>query len=306
MNVFITGVSGFVGSHAARTLLAGGHSVTGTARSRSFHAIENDRFRYISADTTREGDWQEAAASSDAVINLAGKNIFGRWSRSVKKKIYGSRVETTRNLVQALLDDPRDRVLFSASAVGYYGDRGDDTLDETEPPGDDFLAELARDWEAEARRAESDRCRVVIGRFGIVLGTGGGALVKMLPAFKSFVGGPIGDGNQWFPWIHIDDVVAALRFSLETETLKGVVNVCAPDPVRNRELAETLGDVLGRPAVVPAPEFMIRLVLGEAADPLMASLRAVPAALTRAGFAFAYPKLDPALSDLIRKTAEDD
>jgi uncharacterized protein (TIGR01777 family) len=298
MKVLITGVSGFVGTHTAERLLEEGDHVVGTGTRSSHDRIRHENFRYICADTSRQGEWQEEIRNADAVVNLAGKNIFNRWTRRYKREIYESRIQTTRRLVEALPETGAP-MLCSASAVGYYGDRGDETLTEDATAGDDFLAGVGKDWEAEAFAAKGRGSRVVAARFGIVLGKDGGALAKMLPAFKSFVGGPLGDGNQWFPWIHVEDLVSALRFALRSETVQGPINICAPNPVRNRELARTLGEVLGRPAVVPVPKLMVRMALGEAADPLTASIRAVPEALVAAGFSFRFEKLEDALRDLV-------
>lgn len=298
MKVLITGVSGFVGTYTAQRLLEQGDHVTGTGTRTRHDTIRHENFRYIRADTTEEGAWQEEVRSADGVVNLAGKNIFNRWTRRYKQDIYDSRIRTTRRVVEAMPESGAP-VLCSASAVGYYGDRGEEILTEEATGGDDFLARVGRDWEAEAFAAQAKGSRVVAARFGIVLGRDGGALAKMLPAFKSFVGGPLGAGSQWFPWIHVDDLVSALLFALRSDTVAGPLNFCAPNPVRNRELAHTLGQVLGRPAAVSVPKLMVRMALGEAADPLMASIRAVPAALTTAEFPFRYPELEDALRDLV-------
>ncbi|MCF8051063.1 MAG: TIGR01777 family oxidoreductase [Desulfobacterales bacterium] len=298
MNIFVTGGSGFVGTYLCKDLLDRGHRVTAVG-SRPVHGrISHDHFRYISADTTEPGDWQEALADIDAAVNLAGKSIFRRWTDRYKQELYDSRILTTRHLVDALAAD-RPATLVSTSAVGYYGNRGDEILTETSEPGDDFLARLSRDWETEALRAEEKQVRIATARFGIVLGWGGGAIDKMVPAFKLMLGGPLGDGSQWFPWIHMDDLLAALRFALETPEFSGPANFTAPNPVRNKELAQALGDILHRPALMPAPAFMIRAVLGEFGKTLLSSTRAVPRKLLDAGFTFQYPTIREALEDLV-------
>ena len=236
---------------------------------------DHENYRFLRADTTRAGDWTDALEDVDAVVNLAGKTIFKRWTRRHKQEMVDSRVLTTRRIVEALPQGGRV-TLVSASAVGYYGNGGEGMLPETAPNGTDFLARLSRDWESEAVSAEEKGARVVVARFGIVLGKGGGALSKMIPAFKSFAGGPIGDGRQWFPWIHVDDLTAAIAFFIREPEIRGPVNCCAPNPVRNRTLAETLGKVLGRPALVATPAFMIRLSLGEMGSALLASQRMIP------------------------------
>lgn len=298
MNIFVTGGSGFVGTYLCKDLLDRGHRVTAVGNRPVHGRISHDHFRYISADTTEPGDWQDALADIDAAVNLAGKNIFSRWTDRYKQEMYDSRILTTRHLVDALAAD-RPATLVSTSAVGYYGSRGDEILTETSESGDDFLARLGRDWEDEAFRAQEKQVRVTAARFGIVLGWGGGAIDKMVPAFKLMLGGPLGDGSQWFSWIHITDLLAALRFAIETPTFSGPANFTAPNPVRNKELARTLGDILHRPAIMPAPAFMIRAVLGEFGKTLLSSTRAVPRKLLDAGFTFQYPTIREALEDLV-------
>jgi uncharacterized protein (TIGR01777 family) len=208
MKILVTGGTGFVGKDLIRFLIDNGHRVTATGLRPTQNLIRHDHFRYISADTSRPGPWQEKLADTDAVFNLAGRTIFKRWSKSYKQEIYDSRILTTRNLVEAL--PQKDGVIFcSTSAVGYYGDGGDNILSEEAAKGEGFLAHVSTDWEAAAMEAKAKGARVVILRFGIVLGTGGGALAKMIPAFQSFAGGPLGNGKQWFPWIHMKYLLAA-------------------------------------------------------------------------------------------------
>lgn len=300
MKIFITGGSGFVGRSLSAFLLDRGHCVIAVGyRLRTIGDLTpSDHFEYLRADTTQKGPWQKELNEADAVINLAGLTIFKRWSRRYKQRIYDSRIRTTRHIVEALEPD-RQRVLCSASAIGYYGNRDDDILTETEPPGNDFLATVSRDWESEALAAKEKSCRVVTARFGIVLGKSGGALSKMIPAFKAYAGGPIGSGKQWFSWIHMEDLTAALLFTMENRKLAGPVNFCAPNPVRNRDLATSLGRCLNRPAVVPAPTFMIRALLGEMGSTLLASQRVIPEKLTESGFTFRYPDIDKAIDEIV-------
>jgi uncharacterized protein (TIGR01777 family) len=298
MKFLITGGLGFVGANLSQYLLDKGHAVIAVGRAASQNRITADRYQYISADTTRPGDWQKVLGEVDAVVNLVGKSIFKRWSKSYKKQIYDSRILSTRNVVDALPAD-KSVVLCSASGAGYYGNRGDDLLKEDEKPGNDFLASVSVDWEAEALKGTARGVRVVLTRFGVVLGKGGGALAKMMPAFKFFAGGPIGSGNQWFPWIHLTDLMAAILFVCEHSQVNGPLNFCAPNPVRNRELAKALGQVLGRPAVMPAPAFMVRAVLGEFGNVLLDGQRAIPAGLLSHGFEFQYPDIKSAIQAVV-------
>lgn len=298
MRIVITGGSGFIGTHLSRHLLAEGHVVTALGTRPSYNLIDHCQFTYMPADTTRPGNWQQAVTDADLVYNLAGRTIFKRWSRRYKRQIYDSRILTTRNTVDALPTDAQT-VLVSTSAVGYYGDRGDAELTESSSPGSDFLADLAKDWESEALAAQAKGARVVIARFGIALGADGGALAKMIPAFRSFVGGPLGSGQQWFPWIHIQDMVSALHFLGTGSDLSGSFNMCAPHPVRNGMLAQALGRVLARPAAMSAPVFMLKMTMGELAGVLLASQRALPTHLLKAGFEFGFPEIEVALENLV-------
>ena len=299
MKIFITGGSGFVGTNLSFYLLEKGHSIIAVGTSLSHKVISHENFRYISADTTKKGAWQDALKDVDAVINLAGKNIFKLWSENYKKQIYKSRILTTRNLVKAM-PDKKDTILCSTSAAGYYGDRADEVLKEDSLPGYDFLAKVCVDWEKEAFQAQAKGIRVAAMRFGVVLGKNGGALEKMVPAFKFFAGGPLGSGLQWFPWIHMDDLITAIIFILENPDIKGPLNFCSLNPVRNRDFAKTLGKVLSRPSFMRAPSFMIRLIMGEMGKSLMSSQRAIPDKLLKHGFTFQYPDINNALYDLVR------
>jgi uncharacterized protein len=296
MKILITGGTGFVGSYLTRQLLQDGHEVTVIGRS-SVPAVSSGGFHAISADTTQKGSWQHALKDVDAVINLAGMSIFQRWTRAYKQQIYDSRILTTRHVVEGMTGE-RPQILISTSAVGYYGSRGDDILTEAEPCGRDFLSRLGKDWEHEAFAAEKKNVRVVAARFGVVMGRSGGALKQMITPFKWGVGGPMGSGRQWFSWIHIADLLAGLMFMLENATIQGAVNLCSPNPVTSGELARTLGAVLGRPAVLPAPSFALRLILGEFAETLLASQRVIPEKLIASGFVFRFPELKDALTDL--------
>ncbi len=298
MKVTITGGTGFVGTHLVDALLEKDYTVTALGRSRSHRREGHPQFEFISADTTRPGDWQDAVAASDACINLAGASIFQRWTVRSKGVIRDSRVLTTRN-VAAALPSQGAPFLFSASGVGYYGDREDEVLDEQAGPGKDFLARLGIEWEAEAETAREKGVRVACGRFGVVLHQDGGAMAKMVPAFKLGLGGPLGSGRQWFPWIHLDDLIAAIIFLMEDAEAEGIYNFCAPEAVTNRMLAQRLGRQLKRPAFMPAPALVMKTLLGEFSSVLLGSQRAAPERLLVGGFAFRYATLDEALQDIL-------
>jgi uncharacterized protein (TIGR01777 family) len=283
-------------------LLNANHHVIGLARSEHHNRISHQNYRFLTADTTRPGPWQERLTEVDAVINLAGRSIFGRWNEGIKSEIRESRIMTTRNVVQGL-PQGKATVLISASGVGYYGSRGDEVLTEDSRAGDDFLARLSVDWESEALAARPKGTRVVLMRLGVVLGRGGGAMAQMLPAFKAFVGGPIGDGRQWFPWIHLHDLAAAVLFLIQRPELNGPVNLCAPNPVPNRTLAEAIGKSLNRPAFMRTPAFMIRMALGEFADVLIGSQRVVPEKLLKQHFNFHYPEIEAAVNAIAQGEA---
>jgi len=299
MKIFITGGLGFVGRHLSEKLLSDGHQVTAVGRALSpTGRIDHRSFSYLAADTTRPGEWQARLPEQDVVINLTGRSIFMLWTATVRKEIYDSRILTTRNIAAGLAG-AGPTLFFSTSAIGYYGDRGDDVLGENEPPGNDFLARVCQDWEGEALKARSERVRVVLPRFGVVLGRGGGAMASMLPAFKLFLGGQLGDGRQWFPWIHIDDLVDAYRLVISRPDIAGPVNWCAPQPVRNREFTEKLAARLKRPVMLPTPAFVMKTVLGEFGRTLIFSQRPQPTVLENAGFPFAHADLDSALEEIV-------
>jgi hypothetical protein len=244
------------------------------------------------------GPWLEALAACDACVNLAGESVAGRrWSAERKRAIRESRVESTRN-VSTLVAERGPTVLVSASAIGIYGERGDEELDESSPPGGGFLAEVGRDWEKAAEPA-ARRARVVLVRTGIVLAKDGGALPSLALPFRFFAGGPIGDGAFWQSWIHLDDEVGLLRLALEDGRLSGPLVATAPGPVRNRDLARGIGRALGRPSLLSTPSFAVRAALGELADVVLESQRALPRAALALGYPFRFPDLEPALLDLL-------
>jgi len=300
MKIAITGASGFVGQALSQFLLEEGHAVVGLGTSAHCPLETSNGFEWIRADTTRAGEWQAAITAADAVVNLAGRTIFKRWTREYKEQIIASRVQTTHQVVAAMTGG--GQTLLSTSAVGYYGSRGDEVLDEQAKAGDDFLARLSVAWEQAALAAEKKGARAAIMRFGVVLGVGGGALAQMLPAFRFFAGGPLGKGRQWFSWIHMADLLTAVRFVIADDRARGVYNFCAPGEVRQRDFARALGKVLGRPARIPAPAAALRLMMGEVAGVLLASQRVRPQRLLDEGFVFAFPQVERALADLVKRS----
>jgi len=287
MHVLISGSTGLIGSALVRSLQADGHSITRLSR------------------TGGGAGMFDAAAvpACEAVVHLAGESVAGRWTSAKKAAIRDSRVGGTRSLCEALARlETRPRVLASASAIGFYGDRGDEVLTEASPAGRGFLADVACAWEAAARPAVEAGIRVVLLRFGVVLSKDGGALAKMLTPFRMGLGGRIGSGRQYVSWVSLEDVVRAVRFALDTESLSGPINVTAPNAVTNADFVRALARRLGRPSLVPAPAFAVRAILGEAADELLlASTRVKPARLLEAGFSFRHPALEEALDAALRE-----
>ena len=300
MKIFITGGTGFVGRNLVSRLVGEAHTVTVLSRSEKASDRFPERTSIMLGDPTVVGAWQESVKGHDCIINLAGKSLFSRWTPETKKLIRESRISTTRNIVDAI--EPargKDVVLFNTSAVGYYGFRGDEVLTEESPPGDDFLAQVAVEWENEALRAEEKGTRVVITRFGIVLGEKGGALGQMVSIFRKYLGGPLGSGKQWFSWIHMGDLVGAFVFLMAHPEISGPVNMTSPNPIRNEELARALGKAMHRPSFLPAPGFMLKLLLGEFGSVLLEGQRVIPRKLLDNGYVFIYPEIDGALQSLI-------
>jgi uncharacterized protein (TIGR01777 family) len=250
--------------------------------------------RTVAWDGRSVGPWAREVDGADAVINLAGEPVAPNlWTNARKRVLRASRIDPTRALVAAIgRSAQRPAVLANASAVGYYGDRGETSLSEEDTPGDDFLARLVVDWEAAAREAAT---RVALLRMGVVLGPRGGALPRLALPFRFLVGGPIGSGRQWFPWVHVDDVVGAFRFALDHPEVEGPLNVTAPESVRNRDFARALGQALGRPSWLRVPGLALRVAFGELGGALLTGQRVVPQALTAAGYPFQQPSLLPAL-----------
>jgi uncharacterized protein (TIGR01777 family) len=299
MKILITGSTGLVGTALAQSLKNAGHTVCRLIRPATASETIRGAEGFDVSWNPATGELGGAAVGADAVVNLAGASIAdGRWTVERKQLLRASRVDTTRALVAALARMAiRPRVLVSASAIGYYGNRGDELLNEGSHSGEDFLSEIARAWETEAGKAEALGIRVVFARFGVILAKHGGALPRMLTPFKLGLGGRIGSGQQWISWIALNDVVGIVRLALEDGALRGPVNVVSPQPARNAEFTQALAKTLHRPALFPAPAFVLRLALGEMADALLlSSQRVIPAQLEKVGYRFLYSSLPDALA----------
>jgi uncharacterized protein (TIGR01777 family) len=292
MKISITGATGFVGRALLERLQQQGHQVTALGRS----SPRRPGVEFAVWDAEHNPAPSAMLEGTDAIVHLAGEPVSQRWNSEVKQRIRASRTQGTRNLVAAIGElRSRPRALVSASAIGYYGDRGDEILTEASGPGTGFLSEVCLEWENEAAAAAKLGLRVVTARIGIVLGRGGGALKKMALPFRMGIGGPIGSGKQWMSWIHIDDLISLLLFLLENSSMQGAVNAVAPAPVRNRDFTRALGDALHRPAAIPTPGFALQLLFGEMAEVILASERVLPAKARSAGFEFECTDLAKAL-----------
>jgi hypothetical protein len=308
MKVAITGATGFVGSRLVERLQADGHQIVvltrNAARGRkvfppaAFAAVEVVEYQPL-----QSGDWQSAIAGCDGVVNLAGRPIADeRWTPAVKQSILDSRKIGTQKIVDAIAAaEPQPRVLVNASAVGYYGTSETATFDETSPAGDDFLAQVCQDWEAEAHRVEEMGTRLVILRLGIVIGNGG-AIAKMLTPFRLFAGGPLGSGKQWFSWIHREDVVNLMIKALTDASMQGTYNATAPNPVRMNQLCNALGDVMNRPSWLPVPSFALEALLGDGAQVVLEGQQVLPKRALDTDFEYTYPTVKPALAAVVAQS----
>jgi uncharacterized protein (TIGR01777 family) len=297
MRVLVSGASGMIGSSVCDALLARGDEVVGLTRDPGRARSTNPTVTWHAWNPALERPPAEALDGVNGVVNVIGESLNQRWTDKTKQRIRDSRVQATHNLVQAIsAAEPRPAVLVSQSAIGYYGDRGDAVVDEDTPPGSSFDSQLCVDWEAEAREADKAGVRVTITRSAPVLDRRGGLLKQLLPPFKLGLGGPIAGGNQYLPWIHIDDEVRILLWALDDERTAGAINAIGPEPVTNREFTRTLGRVLRRPAVIPVPKVALSVVFGgEFADAVGGGQRAIPRRALDLGFEFRYPELEPAL-----------
>lgn len=301
--IVITGATGLIGTQLCRTLINRGDEVTVFTRNiGSAKNIFGDKFTYVEWNYKNPNEWGRQLEDKDAVIHLAGANLFGkRWTAEYKKVILESRELNTRNLVSAIRSTKnRIKVFISSSAVGYYGSREDEILTEDSKLGHDFLAQVCDVWEKEAEKANEIGIRTAMLRQGIILSKDGGALTKFLTPFKFFIGGPLGNGKQWFPWIHIADLIEIYLFILDNAAISGAVNVVSSESVRMNEFAKTLGGVLNRPSIFKVPEFALRVLVGEAASTIVSSQRVIPKKLIDHGFKFKFENLEKALNDLLK------
>jgi hypothetical protein len=304
MKIAITGATGFVGSRLVEKLSKQGESVIVLTRSvdRARRLFPNSAFpnlEIISCNLKQPGEWQQAIAGCDGVVNLAGEPIAERWTKEHKQEIIASRQLGTRNLVEAIKQaNPKPSVLINASAIGYYGSSETASFDEKSEPGKNFLAEVCKIWETEAQKAKEAGIRLVIVRIGIVLGNGG-ALGKMIGPFKMFAGGPIGSGRQWFSWIHREDLVNLIIEAIKRQDLEGTFNATAPNPVKMTELCQTLGEEMHRPSWLPVPDFVLELMLGDAAKVVLEGQQVLPKQTQAIGFQYQYPTIKSALAEIV-------
>lgn len=302
MRVCVTGGTGLVGSLLVKKLRERGDQVV--LLSRRPEAAQGLADQLVAGDPTQAGTWMDAVAGCDAVVNLAGEGIFNhRWSEDFKKQIASSRIKSTENVVAAMIKAPSEtpRVLINGSAIGIYGPHGDETLTEEALPGNDFLARVCMDWENATHPATSHGIRTVLLRTGIVLDRNGGALAQMLTPFKLFVGGKVGSGRQFMSWIHNEDEVGLILFAIDRAEIAGPFNATAPNPVTNREFATALGKALGRPSFFPTPGFMLRVMLGQAAEIVTTGQRVIPRKALDTGYVFKFSDVESALRDLLQR-----
>jgi uncharacterized protein len=306
VKVAITGATGLVGSRLVEKLTSQGDRIVVLTRSvdrakRIFPQSAFPDLDIVSCDLKRSGDWQQSISGCDAVVNLAGEAIAERWTNEHKAEIVSSRQLATKNIVEAIKKaESKPSALINASAIGYYGTSETETFDETSIAGNDFLAEVCKTWETEAQKVKEAGTRLVILRIGIVLANGG-ALGKMIGPFKMFAGGPIGSGRQWFSWIHREDLVDLIVQSIKRQDMEGVFNATSPNPVKMNQLCQTLGEVMNRPSWLPVPDFVLELMLGDAAKVVLEGQQVLPKHLQASGFQYQYPTLKPALTEVVAK-----
>ncbi|XP_059647583.1 epimerase family protein SDR39U1 homolog, chloroplastic [Cornus florida] len=301
MTVSVTGATGFIGRRLVQRLYADDHCVRVLTRSISKAQLIFPVRDFPGIVIAEEPQWKDCIQGSNAVVNLAGMPISTRWSPEIKKEIKQSRIRVTSKVVDLINDsedEVRPKVLVSATAVGYYGPSETKIFNEQSPSGNDYLAEVCREWEGTALQVNKD-VRLALIRIGVVLGKDGGALAKMVPLFMMFAGGPLGSGQQWFSWIHLDDIVNLMYEALSNPSYKGVINGTAPNPVRLGEMCNHLGSVMGRPSWLPVPDFALKAVLGEGASVVLDGQKVLPARAKELGFRFKYPHVKDALKAIL-------
>lgn len=304
MKILLSGCTGFIGSRLTKELADEAHDIVSLTRRKDHSGLFSAKnVRYAAWDGRDPGPLAAIVDGVDAVVNFAGESIAsGRWSDARKRALLASRVGPTAALVGAIATAAvKPRVLVNASAVGYYGNVDEGDVEESRPAGEGFLASLCVEWERAAMKAEASGVRVVVLRIGVVLGGKGSALGRMALPFRLFVGGPIGTGGQWFPWVHVADVAGVARYVLDERQVRGPVNVVAPERVRMREFSSALGAAMGRPSWAPVPGFAVRLILGELAGMVLGGQNVVPSALRKAGYRFRHPGLRDALADALKR-----
>jgi len=307
MNIVIAGGTGFIGNALINRLLKDKHNLVLLTRSPRNVSMKHPNLAIEQWDAATLAQWSRRVDGTDAIINLTGELIAGkRWTRSQKELILRSRVDSTRVLVQSIEQAVKKPMVFvNASAVGFYGDVPVGDVPESFPKGDGFLADVCDQWEREAGSAGKFGVRVVVPRFGVVLSNNGGALKKMMLPFSLFIGGPLGTGKQWFPWIHLEDVIAGITFLINTQNVAGPVNFSAPDAVTMEEFCRALGKALGRPSWAPVPGFVLRVVLGEMANMLLTGQRVIPKKLIESGYKFTFSNLSTALYEIVHDLQPD-
>lgn len=302
MKYLVSGGTGFIGSYLLNSLVAGRHEIVLLTRSASrTEARQNSLLRYVQWNPYRSGDWMREANGADVIINLIGKSVFEeRWNERVKKEILESRTVPLRLIGEAIAAaEKKPSLLVSASAVGFYGDRHDEIITEESAGGDDFLAQVVREWEGAAYAAEQYGLRVATPRIGLVLQKNGGMIGKMLLPFRLFVGGPIGSGRQYLPWVHMEDVVRGILYPVDNGSFRGIYNLVSPHPVPMKEFARRFGAVMHRPSWAPVPSLVLKGMFGEGGKVILSGQRALPERLQKAGYRFSYTDLTAALKNIL-------
>jgi hypothetical protein len=300
--VIITGASGLIGRQLFKELLNRGDEITIFARDPASAKQQLPGAKdYVKWDYLELDPWQKMVDGKNAIIHLAGANISGkRWTEKYKKEILESRIISTQNLIKAIGNsNNKPECFIISSAVGYYGDAGNETLTEASPSGNDFLSKVCTKWELESHKVDELGIRRVNVRTGVVISADGGALKKMLLPFKFFVGGPLGNGKQWFPWLHIDDIIRIYLFALDNPNIQGPLNAVSPGLITMKNFAENIGEVLHRPSIFSVPKIILKIIIGETAEPILASQRVIPEKLLQSGFKFKFENIENALTDLL-------